>query len=124
MNKRLKLRRKKPEKTSRPKPASLKQEKQWLDTESSKMAARVRELESFIVDAPRLEQEHRLRNVNIVPPPDFDFSEGGEHLAESRRMSYGRQERLQRIEHRNLVIFLALLCLAILFAIWFIQALL
>ena len=117
MNQRLKPR-KKEQSRPEPQPRTLQKEQRILEGQSTDVATRVRELENFIVGAPRLQQERLLQNINVVPPPDFDLTSGGEHFLETRRLSYGRQQRIQQIRHRNLALFLILLSLSIGVAIW------
>ncbi len=99
------------------KPRTLKGEWKNLDGRTSDIATQMRELESFIAGIPHLQQERLLNSINLVPPPDFDYAGGGEHFREARRLSYGRQQRLQQIRNRNLALFLLLLATVIAAAI-------
>lgn len=120
MNRKLKTRKAgAPKAPSRPK--TLKKERHVLECQVTDVATRVRKLESFIAGAPRAQQESLLRRMDMVPPPDFDLSGGGEHFLEARRLSYGRQQRLHQIRRRNLALCLSLLCLAIGAALWLVR---
>ena len=101
-----------------PKPKTLKGECRSLEGRTSDIAIQMRELENYIAGVPRLQQECLLNNINVVPPPDFDYAGGGEHFAEARHLSYGRQHRLQQIRNRNMVLFLLLLVVVISATLW------
>ncbi len=117
MNRRLR-RRKEAEKPRVKNPSSLQEEWEQLEDQRGALAERVRKLESDIVAAPRLSLEYRLSHRDVVPPPDVPTATYSVTLQEDRRLSYGQQHRMQRNRHRNLAIFLLLLCAAAAFVLW------
>ena len=119
MNKKLR-RRKTPAKKKR-QPRTLGQERTEVEREHVEISSQVRNLEEFIVYAPSRALEYRLRNVDVVPPPDAPAVAPSfcHPVQMETRMSFGEQHRRLRSRNRNFAIFLLLLCGAAVFFIWF-----
>ncbi|MFV1994229.1 MAG: hypothetical protein ACC661_02240, partial [Verrucomicrobiales bacterium] len=79
----------------RPRVTTLSEEGKALARRCQHIDTQVLELERLIVGAPRQEQERRLANHDLVPPPELAYG-GVSPVEEADRMSYGRQRRLQR----------------------------
>lgn len=87
----------------RPKPvqalkeeASPQRKSRHLTKRADELNSQIHRLECFITDAPRIQRQHRLANVNMVPPMDL-----ASPAQRPRRVSIAKR-RAQRSERLRL----------------------
>lgn len=68
-----------------------------LAKRSDELNGEIHRLECFIVDAPRLQRQHRLANVNMVPPMDLPSPVRGHRRLPIAQQRARRSERLRML---------------------------
>lgn len=95
----------------RPKPvqaltqeASPKSKSRHLSKRADELNSQIHRLECFITDAPRIKRQHRLANVNMVPPMELSAPAPRNRRMPIAKQRARRSERLRLFTEGTLVL--------------------